>query len=387
MNSSIADQVLSAVRRVAGNSPAALHEPVFAGRELDYLRECVETGWVSSAGPFVDRFEQMLVDYTGARHAIAVVNGTAALHVALLGVGVDAGSEVLVPALTFIGTVNPVAYCGATPHFVDVTPGTLGIDPAALNLYLTEIAEVQDGVCRNRITGARISAVLPVHIFGHMVDMDALNEVAARFHLPVVEDAAEAIGSCDRGMHAGTRGAVGTLSFNGNKTITTGGGGALLTDDPLLAARMKHLSTTARVSHRWQFVHDMVGYNYRLPNINAALGCAQLEQLDGFIARKRKLTERYAAAFSEVSGATLVREPRDTRSNYWLQAILLDPEHASRRDEVLDALNDAGYMARPVWLLMNKMPMFESCPRMPLPVTEDIERRLINLPSGAGLVP
>lgn len=380
------DQIVAAVREVAGPSPAALHEPVFAGQEIKYLSECIETGWVSSVGRFVDRFEQQLAEYTGARHAIAVVNGTAALHAALLAVDVDAGSEVLVPALTFIGTVNPIVYCGATPHFIESSSATLGVDPDALARYLSDIAVVTGGICRNRLTGARISALLPVHIFGHPIDMDALNEVARRFGIPVVEDAAEAIGSYDKGRHAGTLGSVGTLSFNGNKTITTGGGGAILTNDSGLAGRIKHLSTTARVAHRWQFLHDMVGYNYRLPNINAALGCAQLEQLDGFIARKRRLTELYAAAFEKNPGLRLIREPAGTQSNYWLQSIMLDPQHASERDVVLEALNDAGYAARPVWRLMSTMPMFEACPRMPLTVTEDIEQRVISLPSGAGLI-
>ena len=386
MSASFADQIVAAVREAAGPAPAALHEPVFAGHEIKYLSECIETGWVSTAGRFVDRFEQQLASYTGAGHAIAVVNGTAALHAALLAVGVEAGSEVLVPSLTFIGTVNPILYCSATPHFVESAVDTLGVDPQALLHYLGEIAEVDGGACRNKITGARMSALLPVHIFGHPVDMDALNEVARRFHLPVVEDAAEAIGSYVNGRHAGTLGAVGTLSFNGNKTITTGGGGAILTNDSVLAGRIRHMSTTARVAHRWQFVHDMVGYNYRMPNINAALGCAQLEQLDDFIARKRRLAELYAAAFASASGFTLIREPKGTHSNYWLQSIMLDPQHESERDAVLDALHDAGYGARPVWQLMHRMPMFEHCPKMPMIATEDIERRVISLPSSAGLI-
>ncbi len=383
----LANQIVAAVRGVAGPSPAALHEPVFAGQEIKYLTECIETGWVSSVGRFVDQFEQRLAEYTGARHAIAVVNGTAALHAALLAVGVDADSEVLVPALTFIGTINPIVYCGASPHFIESSPDTLGVNPDALDRYLRDVAVIKDGACFNRLTGARISALLPVHIFGHPIDMDALGEVARRFSLPVVEDAAEAIGSYDKERrHAGTLGSVGTLSFNGNKTVTTGGGGAILTNDTALAGRIKHLSTTARVAHRWQFLHDMVGYNYRLPNINAALGCAQLEQLDGFISRKRRLTELYAAAFQNIQGLQVVREPKDTRSNYWLQSIMLDSDKATERDVILEALNDAGYGARPVWRLMSTMPMFASCPRMSLEATEDIEQRVICLPSGAGLI-
>lgn len=386
MKPTFANQIVAAVREAAGPAPAALHEPVFAGHEIEYLSECIESGWVSTAGRFVDRFEQQLANYTGASHAIAVVNGTAALHASLLAVGVELGSEVLVPSLTFIGTVNPILYCGATPHFVESAVDTLGVDPQALLRYLGEIADLDGGICRNKTTGARISALLPVHIFGHPVDMDALSDVAHRFHLPVVEDAAEAIGSYINGRHAGTVGAVGTLSFNGNKTITTGGGGAILTNDAVLAGRIRHMTTTARVAHRWQFLHDMVGYNYRMPNINAALGCAQLEQLDGFISRKRRLAERYAAAFANASGFSLIREPKGTRSNYWLQSIMLDTQHESERDAVLEVLNDAGYGARPVWQLMHRMPMFERCPKMPMTTTEDIERRVISLPSGAGLI-
>ena len=290
----LGEQLVAALRQTLGPAPVALHEPVFAGREWEYVRSCLDSGWVSSAGAFVDRFERELAAYLGARHVIAVVNGTAALHVALLLAGVRPGDEVLIPSLTFIATANAVAYCGALPHFVDCDVETLGLDPSRLNSYLAEIAEVVDGTCRNRRTGARIAGVVPVHIFGHPVAMDALGEVAARYRLPLIEDATEAIGSRYRGRAAGTIGLMGTLSFNGNKTITTGGGGALITNDDALAQHARHLTTTAKTPHRWLYLHDEIGFNYRLPNLNAALGCAQLEELDGFIARKRRLATLYA---------------------------------------------------------------------------------------------
>ena len=378
-------QIVSVLAQVLGPGPVALHEPLFSGREWDYLRECLDSGWVSSVGRFVDRFERDLASYTGARHAIAVVNGTAALHAALLLAGVRPGDEVLVPALTFVGTVNAVSYCGATPHFVDSARETLGIDPAALAEYLHDIAETTADGCRNRQSGARIAAVVPVHVFGHPVALGALLEAAERHKLPVVEDASEAIGSYYEGRHAGTLGLLGMLSFNGNKTITTGGGGAILTNDPELARRAKHITTTAKEPHRWAYLHDEIGFNYRLPNINAALGCAQLEQLDGFLARKRRLAERYGEALAGIDSVTLVREPAGCRSNYWLQAIMLDRALAEERDAVLDATNEQGYMTRPVWRLMHRLPMYSGCPRMPLAVAEDIERRLINLPSGMSL--
>jgi perosamine synthetase len=384
--SRLAAPITDALAEMFGTRPIALHEPVFAGRENEYLRECIDTGWVSSVGRFVDRFERDLADYTGVRHAIAVVNGTAALHVALLLAGVTRGDEVLLPALTFIATANAVAYCGATPHFVDSNAEVPGIDVERLAAYLGDIAEVGPDGCRNRCTGARIAAIVPVHIFGHVVALDSLVDLAERYGIPMVEDAAEAIGSRYRGRHAGTFGRLGTLSFNGNKTITTGGGGAILTNDEALARRAKHLTTTAKVPHAWEFIHDEIGYNYRLPNLNAALGCAQLEQLDGFIGRKRALAARYVQTLGSLAGITVLQEPASCRSNYWLQAIMLDRDHISERDDVLRTTNGAGYMTRPLWRTMHRLPMFAACPRMPLPVSEEMEQRLINVPSGQGLV-
>ena len=364
-----------------------LHEPTFAGREWEYVKECLDTEWVSTAGSFVDRFEEDLAAYTGAEHAIAVINGTAALHVGLRVAGVEAGDEVLVPALTFVATANAVSYLGATPHFVDSEERTLGLDPAKLHDYLEEIAEVREGTCVNTQTGRPITAVMPMHTFGHPVDLDSLQAVCDRFHLPLVEDAAESLGTRYKGTHTGHRGRCGTVSFNGNKTITTGGGGALLTDDEALAEQARHLTTVAKQEHPWKYLHDEVGYNYRMPNLNAALGCAQLEQMASFLERKRALAARYRDAFADVGGVTVVEEPRFARSNYWLNALLLDDAVVDQRDALLERANDAGVGARPAWTLMPKLPMYEDCPRMDLSVAERLERRIVNIPSSASLAP
>ncbi len=377
----MARQIVEAIRSVIGSEPAALHEPRFAGNEWTYLKECLDSTYVSSVGKFVDRFEADLAAYTGARHAVAVVNGTAALHVALLLAGVREGDEVLVPALTFVATANAVTYCGATPHFVDSEERTLGLDPRALREYLQGIVEIRSGLCVNRSTGRVIRALVPMHTFGHPVDIDGALAVAEDFHLALVEDAAESLGSTVHGRHTGTFGRLGILSFNGNKTITTGGGGAILTDNPELARRAKHLTTTAKVPHRWDFVHDEIGYNYRLPNINAALGCAQLEHLPNLLAAKRRLFECYQAAFTKVPQARIVVEPVACQSNYWLQALLLDESAAMQRDAILAVTNDAGLMTRPPWKPMHRLAPYLNCPRMDLSVTESLERRLINLPS------
>lgn len=376
---------MQALRTVLTDVPVALHEPEFGQCEKAYVQECLDTGWVSSVGRFVDRLEVDLATYTGARHAVAVVNGTAALHVCLKLAGVEVGDEVLMPSLTFVATANAAHYCGAIPHFIDSEEPTLGIDPAKLDDYLGEIAIKDSGGCRNRLTGRRLRAVVPVHIFGHPVDMEPLMAVAERWQLTVVEDAAESLGSQYHGTHTGRFGRLAALSFNGNKIITTGGGGAILTDDDALADRAKHITTTARLPHRWSFIHDEVGFNYRMPNLNAALGCAQLEKLPSFLEDKRKLANAYRHALAGISGLRFVDEPSDSQSNYWLNAVLLDEDAAGRRDELLEATNAAGIMTRPAWTLMHHLPMHSHCPRMPLETAESLEQRLVNLPSSAKL--
>lgn len=378
---------LAAVRSVLGPAQGtiALHEPEFSGQEWAYVKDCIDTGWVSSVGAYVDRFERDLCAITGARHAVATSNGTAALHICLLLAGVEAGDEVLMPALTFIATANAVSYAQAVPHFVDSEVSTLGADAVRLQAYLEQTAERRGGASYNRQTGARIRALVVMHVFGHPCDLDPLAALAERWDLVLIEDAAESLGAHYKGRHTGNVGHVAALSFNGNKVVTTGGGGAVLTNDPVLGKRAKHLTTTARVPHRWNFLHDEVGYNYRLPNLNAALGCAQLENLPSFIARKRQLAARYEAAFAGVTGLRFLREPEGTQGNYWLNAIVLDPAQAAQRDDLLAALNDAGYMSRPLWTLMHRLPMYAACPRMLLPTAESLEARVINIPSSPKL--
>jgi perosamine synthetase len=380
-----AQQIVGAIRAAVGPGPAALHEPRFGGNEWAYLKECLDSTFVSSVGKFVDRFENDLASFTGARYAVAVVNGTAALHVALRLAGVQPGDEVLTPALTFVATTNAVNYCGAFPHFVDSEERTLGVDSAALREYLRSNTELREGKCVNRRTGRVIRAIVPMHVFGHPSDIDGLLALVHDFGLVMIEDAAESLGSVYHGTHTGTLGLMGTLSFNGNKTITTGGGGAILTNDAQLARRAKHVTTTAKVPHRWEYRHDEVGFNYRLPNLNAALGCAQLEQLPELLRAKRQLHARYADAFASVPNVRLVGDPEGCRSNYWLQTLVLDRQLAAGRDAVLAATNDAGFMTRPIWVLNHRLPAFQDSPRMPLSVAESLEQRVVNVPSSAQL--
>ena len=336
-------------------------------------------------GKFVNRFEADLADYTGVKRAVAVVNGTAALHVCLILSDVQPNDEVLVPALTFIATANAVMYCGAVPHFVDSTYDTLGIDPNKLEDYLSKIGEVKPDGCCNKKTGRRIRAVVSMHTFGHPVDMDKMVALCEKYRLALIEDAAESVGSFYKGKHTGNFGRISAMSFNGNKTITTGGGGAVLTNDEALGKLAKHITTQAKIPHRWAYAHDRIGCNYRMPNINAALGCAQLERLPEYVEKKRKLAEKYRKALERVPCVQFFVEPTFAKSNYWLNAILLDREVANECDHVLETLNDAGIGSRPIWDLMYTMPMFKDCPRMECKVAEDIGRRLINLPSSVRL--
>lgn len=383
----LTEQIVAAIRAVVGSGRVALHEPSFRGNEWLYLKECLDSTFVSSVGKFVDRFEVELAAFTGARHAVAVGNGTMALHIALKLAGVKAGDEVLIPALTFVATANAVAYCSATPHFVDSEARTLGVDAARLRDYLASQTEQRSGQCVNCATGRTIRALVPMHTFGHPVDLDGLMSVARDFNIALVEDAAESLGSYYHGRHTGNFGLMGTLSFNGNKTITTGGGGAILTNDADLARRAKHLTTTAKLPHAWDFRHDEIGYNYRLPNLNAALGCAQLEQLPTMLAAKKELFQRYQAAFAPVAGVKLLAEPEGCQSNYWLQTLLLDAGQANQRDALLQATNDAGLMTRPVWILMHELIPYNDCPRMDLACSQSLAQRLINIPSSSSLIP
>ena len=379
--------VLAAVKSAlpAGRPQYALHEPSFQGKEWEYVKDCIDTGWVSSVGQYVNRFEAKLTEITGIPYAIAAVNGTAALHIALKLAGVEAGDEVLMPSLTFVATANAAAYCGAVPHFVDVCEKTLGVDPVKLEAELKKTVEIRNCRAYNPRTGRCIKALIVMHAFGHPVDLDPIAQICKKYGIELIEDAAEALGSYYKGKHVGHAGKFTVLSFNGNKIVTTGGGGAILTSDKTLAEKAKHLTTTAKVPHAWDIAHDEVGYNYRLPNLNAALGLAQLEELGNFAAKKRKIAEAYQKAFENVPGVKFAAEPENTKSNYWLNVILLDAEFKSQRDALLALLHENKIMARPAWTLMHKLPMYANCPKMNLEVSEEIEARLINLPSSVSL--
>lgn len=380
----IYDAIMSCIPKSV-SLPIGLHEPSFDGNEWKYVKECIDTRWVSSVGRFVDQLEQMLAEYTGVKHAVAVVNGTAALHMCLQLLGVKENDEILVPTLTFVATANAVTYCGAIPHFVDVEERTLGVDPVKLSAYLETITEHTTNGLVNKMTGRRIRVLIAMHTFGHPVDLDPLLEICQRYRLDLVEDAAEALGSFYKGKHIGHWGKLSALSFNGNKIVTTGGGGAILTNDENLAKAAKHLTTTAKLPHRWRYDHDQIGYNYRMPNINAALGCAQMESLPRFLEQKRKLADKYRSRFADVPGVRFYTEPSYARSNYWLNAIILEQSYIELRDYILDELTEKGVMVRPAWTLMHQLPMYKACPRMDLSTAEDLQKRLINLPSSAFL--
>jgi perosamine synthetase len=382
----IIDQLLYGVKKVLGNGPVTLHEPSFQGKEWEYVKDCIDSTFVSSVGNYVNDFERKLSNYTGAKYAVAVVNGSSALHLALKVCGIQPGEEVLIPSLTFVATANAVIYCGAIPHFVDSDEKNLGISPDFLREYLKKISVTKDGICINKHTNNPIRALLPMHVFGHPVDLDSLLAITHDFNLVLVEDAAESLGSFYHGQHTGTFGAAGVLSFNGNKTITTGGGGAILTNDKQIALKAKHLSTNAKQPHPWNYIHNEVGYNYRMPNINAALGCAQIEQLDIFRDSKRNLFKAYKTVLSDIPEISLIEEPLGADSNYWLQAIMLQSTDLSFRDNILEAMNNAGYMARPVWSLLHKFKHFECCPRSDLSQAEALEQKIINIPSSSNIM-
>jgi len=356
-----------------------LSVPQFIGNEKKYLEECIDTTFVSSVGKFVDRFEEMVAEYTGAKKAIVCVSGTNALHMAMLLVGVERDDEVLTQALTFIATCNAISYIGAHPVFIDVDKDTMGLSPKAVKAWLEDNAEIKNEICYNKTTGRRIKCCVPMHTFGHPVHLDELVEVCKKWHIELVEDAAESIGSFYKGKHTGTFGKVGAISFNGNKTITTGGGGMLLFMDEELGQFAKHLTTQAKVPHRWEFVHDHIGYNYRMPNINAALGCAQMEHLEEFILNKRETAAKYAEFFKNMQDVEFFTEPTDCRANYWLNAVILKDKQAQL--DFLQQTNDNGVMTRPIWELMNRLPMFEHCQNDGLKNTIWFADRVVNIPS------
>lgn len=372
------EEIESFIRTIYGSEPPVLHRPVFGGNEKSYLAECIDSNFVSSVGARVTEFEEKVAAYTGAKFGIAAVNGTEALHVALQLVGVTSGTEVVTQALTFVATCNAVSYLGAKPVFVDVDRRTLGMCPHALRDFLDTHARLEGGDILNKTTGRRIGACVPMHTFGHPCRIDEIAAICLEYGIPLVEDSAESLGSYFMGRHTGTFGQAGVISFNGNKIITTGGGGMIITNDAHFAARAKHITTTAKVPHAYEYVHDEIGYNYRLPNLNAALGCAQMEQLDDFLRVKRELAARYADFFGSLNIA-FVREPDGCASNYWLNTLLL--ESLEERNSVLEHTNARGVMTRPAWRLISRLEMFKNCQHDGLSNSVWLEDRIVNIPS------
>ena len=360
-------------------NPVPLHAPRFSGNEKKYLIDCIDTTYVSYVGEYVSRFEDEIRQYTGAKYAVAVSSGTAALHLALLVAEVAPGDEVITQPLTFVATANAISYCSAQPIFVDVERSTLGLDPEKMKDFLKNNGMLKsDGSCYNKVTGRKIAACVPMHTFGHPVQIDQIIEICQKYHIPVVEDAAEALGSFYKGQHAGTFGDIGILSFNGNKPVTTGGGGMIITNDKARAAKAKHLTTTAKRPHPWKFVHDAIGFNCRMPNINAAVGCAQMECFAGVLENKRTTAQRYRQFFQEI-GIPFIAEPADTRSNYWLNAIVL--KDRQEQDQFLAYATEKGIQTRPVWTLMPHLPMYRHCQSASLETAQWLEDRLVNIPS------
>ncbi len=360
-----------------------LHAPRFIGKEEEYLLETIDSTYVSSVGEYVNRFEDIVSDYTGSKYAIATMNGTSALHVSLLLAGVQHNDEVITQSLTFIATCNAIRYCNAEPVFVDVDRETLGMSPSGLSDFLTENAEVgDDDLCRNRYTGNIIRACVPMNTFGHPVDINSIKSLCDKYHITLVEDAAESLGSFNNDVHTGTTGKLSALSFNGNKIITTGGGGMVLTNEEFIAKRARHITTTAKKKHRWEYEHDDTAYNYRMPNLNAALGLAQMESLESFILNKRNIAKLYSEWCSE-NGVTFVKEAENTKSNYWLNAFLLDDR--MQRDDFLEHTNSYSVMTRPAWTPMHKLTMNKQCLSGELKNTEYLVDRLVNVPSSVVL--
>lgn len=358
-----------------------LHEPRFSAVDKEFVVDAIDSTFVSSVGAYVDRFEVDLAEYVGTRYAVATVNGSCALQAALKLVGVDAGDEVLTQALSFIATANAIAHNGAHPVFLDVDRDRMGLSPSSVRTFLEAHATRRDGKVFNKESGRKISAIVPMHTFGHACRIEALCAVADEWDIPVVEDAAEAMGSTSNGRHCGTFGQLGVYSFNGNKTITCGGGGAIVTNDEALAKHAKHLTTTAKIPHRWEFVHDEIGYNFRMPNLNAALACSQLSQLSQKLEDKRMLAAAYKAFFQQVDWADFVDEPSGCQSNFWLNAIVFKNEEA--RDGFLEISNNMGIMTRPIWKLMNKLEMYSGCQSGSLENAQWLERQVVCIPSSA----
>ena len=380
---SLPDDIIKSIKNVVGKQKHHLHEPLFFGNEIKYLKKTITTNLVSSVGPFVKKFEDQITKFTKSKYTISAVNGTEALHLSLVACGVKYNDEVLVPTITFVGTANAIVYSGAIPHFVDSEIETLGIDPLKLEKYLKKITIKKGKFYFNKKTKRKIKAIMPVHVFGNICQIDKILKIAKKYNLLVIEDAAEALGSFFKNKHAGTFGLVGCFSFNGNKIMTTGGGGAIITNNKLLAKKIKHLSTTAKINHRWEYIHDAVGYNFRMPNLNAALGSAQIENLNKFLRSKRKLFLRYCKEFSKVSKVRIIKNPEFCKSNNWLNTIFIKNSSIKKRNKVLSLAQKNQIFLRPVWKPLHQLKHFRSTPRMNLENAKKIYKSCINLPSSS----
>lgn len=375
--------IINIIKKILGGGRHFLHEPYFCGNEWKYVKKTLDDNYVSSIGSFVDKFEDQIKKFTKSKYAISVVNGTEALHLGLVACGVKKNDEVFVPTITFAGTANAITYSGAVPHFVDSELETLGIDPIKLEKYLKEISIKKGKFYFNKKTNRRISAIIPVHVFGNICQIDKILKIAKKYNLIVIEDAAEALGSFFHNKHAGTFGMVGCFSFNGNKILTTGGGGAIITNNKLLAKKIKHLSTTAKINDPWEYIHDAIGYNFRMPNLNAALGCAQLENLNKFLQAKRKLFNIYEKEFKLVEDIRIIKEKKFSKSNYWLNTIFIKNLSIKKRNQILKFAHKNNFFLRPVWRPLHTLKHFKKMPKMHIDVATKIYKSCINLPSSA----
>ena len=378
--------IVESIQKVTGKGPHQLHEPLFSGKEMSYLKNTINQNFVSSAGEYVNKFEKKIKEYTKAKFAIAVVNGTQAIYISLKACGVKKNEEVLVPALTFVGTVNAVSYLGAEPHFIDSQIENFGINCLKLENYLNKITKFRGNKCINKFTGNVIKAIVPVHVFGHPCNIQDIVKIAKKFNLIVIEDAAETLGSFYKKKHLGTFGEVGCLSFNGNKIITTGGGGMVITNKKVLAKKIKHLTTTAKLKHKWEYIHDEIGYNFRMPNLNAALGLAQFEKIHTFLKAKRTLFKKYYNVFNKIKGISLYRESKNANSNYWLQTLILDKNKSTLKNKILKESHKKLIFARPVWKLISDLKPYKKSQKMNLSGAKEIYNRIINIPSSQSLI-
>ena len=381
-----ADLIVESIQKVTGKGPHQLHEPLFFGKEISYLKNTINQNFVSSAGEYVNKFEKKIKKYTKAKFAIAVVNGTQAIYISLKACGIKKNDEVLVPALTFVGTVNAVSYLDAKPHFIDSQIENFGINCLKLENYLNKITKFRGNECINKFTGNVIKAIIPVHVFGHPCNIQDIVKIAKKFNLIVIEDATEALGSFYKKKHLGTFGDIGCLSFNGNKIITTGGGGMVITNKKILAKKIKHLTTTAKLKHKWEYIHDEIGYNFRMPNLNAALGLAQFEKIHTFLKAKRTLFKKYYNVFNKIKGISLYKEPKNANSNYWLQTLILNKKHSSLKNKILKESHKKLIYIRPVWKLISELKPYKKNQKMNLSGAKEIYNKIINIPSSQSLI-